>query len=85
LDEFQQYFLISRAEYFNLLVSQLVFFIYVMPSVIAFIRDSRNKLLIVLINFLLGWTFVGWVFALIWAARKKTSSQLMSKYTLIVR
>lgn len=41
--------------------------LYFLPSLIAWHRWHRNANAIVILNFLLGWTLVGWVAALIWA------------------
>jgi len=41
--------------------------LYVLPTIIAVARGKRNILGIVLVNILLGWTFVGWIVALVWA------------------
>jgi len=40
-------------------------FLYFLPSFLA--RDRHNFGAIFLFNFFLGWTFVGWIVALIWA------------------
>lgn len=40
-------------------------FLYFLPSVLA--RDRHNFGAIFLFNFFLGWTFIGWIVALIWA------------------
>ena len=40
---------------------------YLLPTIIAVVRHHPNILPIVLINILLGWTFLGWVGALIWS------------------
>jgi hypothetical protein len=41
--------------------------IYVGPTVIAFLRSHQNAAAIMALNILLGWTFLGWVAALIWS------------------
>lgn len=51
-------------EWFLLL---LAFAAYFLPSLVAGMRDHRNRSAICLVNVLLGWTFVGWVVALVWA------------------
>ena len=48
--------------------------VYFIPFGFALMRNSNNKLSIFLLNLLLGWTLVGWVFALVWAARKRTDA-----------
>jgi hypothetical protein len=45
------------------------FVMYFLPSIIAMARSKRDTLAIFLLNFLLGWTGVGWVVALVWAAK----------------
>jgi hypothetical protein len=40
---------------------------YFVPSVIALVRGVPNAALVVVLNLLLGWTFVGWVVALVLA------------------
>jgi Superinfection immunity protein len=40
-------------------------FLYFLPSFLA--RERRNFAAIFLFNFFLGWTFIGWIIALIWA------------------
>ena len=42
---------------------------YFLPSIIALARSKRNLLSIFLLNLFLGWTFVGWVVALVWAVK----------------
>ena len=53
----------------------IIFFIislafYFLPTIIALIRGHRNTLAILLLNFFLGWTFIGWVVSLVWAVAK---------------
>ena len=43
---------------------------YFLPCAIAHLTDNRNYLAIFLLNFFAGWTLVGWVIALVWAAKK---------------
>ena len=45
------------------------FVMYFLPSIIAFARSKRDTAAIVLLNFFLGWTLIGWVVALVWAAK----------------
>jgi len=39
--------------------------IYFVPTILAFKRGNPNKGAVLIINFLLGWTIGGWVWALI--------------------
>lgn len=40
---------------------------YFIPSGVAVMRGKRNAMAIVVLNLLLGWTFLGWVLALVWS------------------
>lgn len=42
-------------------------FVYFVPAFIAARREHPNQQGITLLNLLLGWTFLGWVIALVWA------------------
>lgn len=41
--------------------------VYLLPTFIAYRKDKKDKLAILLINIFLGTTFIGWVIALVWA------------------
>jgi hypothetical protein len=41
--------------------------IYFLPTIIANINQKKNENAILVLNLFLGWTFIGWVVALIWA------------------
>ena len=45
----------------------LGFVMYFLPCIVAFVRSKRDTASIVLLNFFLGWTMVGWIVALVWA------------------
>jgi Superinfection immunity protein len=45
------------------------FVMYFLPSIIAFARGKRDTTAILLLNFFLGWTMIGWVVALVWAVK----------------
>ena len=47
-----------------------IFAVYFLPSFIAFSRAHKDRLVIFLLNLFLGWTFLGWVWALIWSLKK---------------
>ncbi len=41
--------------------------VYFVPTIIAVIRKTKNLVGIIVLNLLAGWTFFGWVAALVWA------------------
>ena len=41
--------------------------VYLLPAVISWCRHHRNGAAIFMLNIFLGWTFVGWVAALVWS------------------
>lgn len=45
----------------------VIWFVYVFPSFVADKRYHRQRWAILALNLLLGWTFIGWVAALVWA------------------
>lgn len=42
-------------------------YVYFYPTTIARRRQKRNADAILVLNLFLGWTFVGWVIALVWS------------------
>ncbi len=60
--------------YFGSFLGIFIFFcslaFYFLPTIIALARRQRNTLAIFLLNFFLGWTFIGWVVALVWSVTK---------------
>jgi hypothetical protein len=55
-------------------VGIIVFIIYIVPSVIAFKRGHQNAGAILALNILLGWSFLGWVAALVWSLTSVTNN-----------
>lgn len=41
--------------------------LYLMPTIVAVIRQHHNAVAIAAVNVLAGWLFVGWLVALVWA------------------
>ncbi len=56
---------------FFLLVS---LFLYFLPAFLA--RNKPNFTAILLVNLFLGWTFIGWIVALIWALSSEPQRQV---------
>lgn len=45
--------------------------LYFLPTLAAVAKRNHNQTSILLLNFLAGWSFVGWVIALVWAFKKR--------------
>jgi hypothetical protein len=58
-----------------LAISMAVYFI---PTWVAFARNHRQMLAIVILNALLGWTLIGWAGALVWACTKPASVSILT-------
>lgn len=58
------------ASFFGLVSFVFSLALYFLPTIIAVAGKRRNTLAIFLLNLLLGWTFIGWVIALVWAVKK---------------
>jgi type VI protein secretion system component VasK len=50
-------------------------FIYLFPSLMAIKRDAAGRAGVIVVNLFLGWTLIGWVVALAWAASGETRRQ----------
>ncbi len=53
---------------FALVVVVLWFAAYLSPAIMAYGRHHQNELAILLLNVFVGWTVLGWITALVWAA-----------------
>lgn len=51
----------------------VVLLFYFIPTMIAGIAKKKNSTALFILNLFLGWTFIGWVVALVWALRKDTN------------
>jgi len=52
----------------ELLGTLILLAVYGLPSIIAIASGKQNAAAIVILNLLLGWTLLGWIAALVWAA-----------------
>jgi hypothetical protein len=43
---------------------------YFLPTILAIARSKRDLIAILVLNLLLGWTFIGWIIALVWALKQ---------------
>ena len=53
--------------------------IYFLPSIVAIYRRHVNFTAIFILNLFLGFTLLGWVFALVWAVYNSTAVQQGTK------
>jgi hypothetical protein len=51
---------------------------YFLPTIIAMMRNSPNAGGIFAVNFLLGWTFIGWVACLIWSLAETRTTVIVN-------
>lgn len=54
----------------DILVFLLLFGVYFFPTIWATKEKKKNGGAIFVLNLFLGWTFIGWVVALVWAVKK---------------
>jgi Superinfection immunity protein len=50
---------------------------YFAPALVAFLRRQHNRWLILTLNILFGWTVVGWMICLAWAARAPSGQPIV--------
>lgn len=58
-----------------LLMLAIVVALYFLPLIIAAWRNMPNAVAISVLNVVAGWTFVGWVVALVWACLDKPNKE----------
>lgn len=51
-----------------LIIYVIGFCLYFLPTAVGW--NKRNSMAILALNLFLGWTFIGWVIALVWALTK---------------
>jgi len=49
----------------------LCLLLYFLPAIISFKREHEYRWAIFAINLFVGWSFIGWVVALVWAVMPK--------------
>lgn len=52
---------------FALFVIAVMVALYFLPAIIAYKRNHHNRLAILVMDLLVGWSFIGWAIALVWA------------------
>src|SRR5271156_925577 len=58
----------------------LGFALYLLPSIIG--RNKRNSGALIALNILLGWTFIGWVVALVWSLTADQPTVVLTQQVL---
>lgn len=58
----------------------LVGMVYFLPTLVAWWRRHHSSGAVFTLNLLLGWTFVFWVFALLWAMIGRTKRQIVAGF-----
>ncbi len=53
--------------------------VYFIPTIIAIARRTRSISGIILVNVFTGWTFIGWVIALVWSIRNESKPAQVMK------
>ena len=69
---------------FFLLMSLVFAVVYFVPSLVAIGRKHEHTLQITILNAFLGWSFIPWVAALIWATTNHTDEQTSTKGSWIM-
>lgn len=44
-----------------------IIILYFLPTIVAIVNNHNYSAGIIILNLFLGWTFIGWLVALIWA------------------
>ncbi|MCD7772272.1 MAG: superinfection immunity protein [Oscillospiraceae bacterium] len=54
---------------FGIILILIGLVVYFIPTIVAVKRDHPNKVAIICVDIFLGWSFLGWVAALVWALK----------------
>ena len=57
-----------------MLETLLFLLVYFLPAIVGFYRKHYRAWAIFALNLLLGWTVVGWIVAMVWAATRASLS-----------
>lgn len=52
-----------------LIMLAIAVYLYFIPALVASKKKRQDAMAIFVLNLFLGWTFIGWVVALVWAAK----------------
>jgi hypothetical protein len=54
----------------------ILFTLYFVPTIVAILRKAPDVGTVIVLNFFLGWTFLGWVLSLAMAARSQHTASI---------
>ena len=69
----------TNVDFIFFMISFISLVVYFLPTLIAVIRKHNSAIAIFVLNFLLGWSFIAWVIALVWAFSENNSCDLEAK------
>ena len=47
--------------------------LYFLPSFVALVKRAKRVMIIVFLNFVFGWTIIGWLIVLAWSMKAKVN------------
>lgn len=59
---------------FQIIIVMIVLAASMVPAIVAFTQDHPKKVLILILNILLGWTLIAWIVLFVWALRPQEVS-----------
>ena len=68
---------ISIAFSFWVFLMTCIIGMYFLPTIVAVVAHRRNAVLVAIVNTLLGWSFVGWIVALVMAVTRDPQPQVV--------
>ncbi len=60
----------------DLMILIILAIIILIPYIIARKRKHQNQFAILVLSVLIGWSFIGWVVAMVWACTRVTDSKI---------
>lgn len=60
---------------FIILIVALAIFVYIIPIIVAHKRQHPSRMAITVLNIFLGWSFIGWIIALVWSCTTPPNMQ----------
>lgn len=63
----------------TLIVAMILWVAYILPAIIAIARNHPDRIAILALNILLGWTVLGWVICLVWGLRRTAAPPISTR------